>query len=63
MLLRQDNAANYGPHSGEPVDTLGGQIGGDGNHNHTFSGTTGSSGNGGSQNMPPAIILNYVIKT
>lgn len=34
-----------------------------GDHTHSVSGTTGASGSGGSQNMPPAIILNYIIKT
>jgi microcystin-dependent protein len=34
-----------------------------GNHTHTFSGTTSSSGSGSAHNnMPPYIVLNYIIK-
>lgn len=55
--------ANYPAYTGTPEDQAGRQIGGGGVHSHSISLTSANSGSGGSQNMPPAIILNYIIKT
>jgi len=32
-------------------------------HTHTYSGTTASSGTGSSANVPPALVVSYIIKT
>lgn len=34
-----------------------------GSHSHTVSGTSGTSGAGNAQNMPPSAVINYIIKT
>jgi microcystin-dependent protein len=59
------NVPASGP-SGGPTMWAGGSTGTSGvsnDHTHAFSGTSATTGAGTSQNLPPAIICNFIIKT
>ncbi len=54
--------ANAGNVAGESFRAHTHTIITDGNHSHSFSGTTGGSGSGNAENMQPSAVFNYIIK-